>query len=209
VGDSIGSRYEVGEVTRLSSSHVMLVLRGGKLAPEFKESDQSENLPLSIVGNSVPKSRGVGLGRETSSVHLHSPRELDSVSMDDVSTESEHSNTSVLDLSMTEESDSSLIGGSPELSLSKVERIVESYNGVKLLSESLKISLLIALMKEKGQVRIDQHKTSCFVASLKLGSSEIIPFHLQPITSSKRVKNVPCSQKPGWWSEQQREGWEW
>jgi len=141
VGNSLSSGNEVREVTRLSSSHVMLVARGGKLGPKLKESDQSENLPLSIISNSLPKSRGVGLRREGGSVHLHCPWELDSVSMNDVSYESKHSNTSVLDLSMTEESDGSLVGGTPELGLSKVKRIVESYDRVKLLCKSLKISL--------------------------------------------------------------------
>jgi hypothetical protein len=144
VGNSGGSSNEVREVTWLSSSHVMLVVRGGKLGPELKESDKSENLPLSIVRYSIPKSRGVGLRRESSSVHLHCPWELDSVSMYDVSYESKHSNTSVLDLSMTEESDGSLVGGTPELSLSKIKRIVESYDWVKFLSKSLKVSLLKA-----------------------------------------------------------------
>jgi hypothetical protein len=44
---------------------------------------------------------------------------------------------------MTEESNSSLVGCSPEFSLSEVKRIVESYNWVKLLSENLKISLVV------------------------------------------------------------------
>jgi len=141
VGDSIRSRNEVREVTWLSSGHVMLVLRGGKLGPELKESDQSENLPLGIVGNGVPKSRWVGLRWEGSSVHLHGPWELDSVGMYDVSNEGSHGNTSVLDLSMTEESNGGLIGLSPELSLSEVKRIVESYDGVELLGKSLKVGL--------------------------------------------------------------------
>jgi hypothetical protein len=61
--------------------------------------------------------------------------------MYDVTYESEHSNTSVLDLSVTEESDGSFVGSSPEFSLSKVEWIIESNNWVKLLCELLKVSL--------------------------------------------------------------------
>jgi hypothetical protein len=141
VGNSIRTRNEVREVTRLSSSHVMLVVWGGKLGPELEESDQSKDLPLGIVRDSIPKSRGVCLRRERSSIHLHSPREFDSVSMNDVSYESKHSNTSVLDLRMTEVSNCGLVRGSPELSLCEVKRIVESYNGVKLLCHILKISL--------------------------------------------------------------------
>jgi len=47
----------------------------------------------------------------------------------------------VLDLSMTEESNSCLVRGSPELSLCEVKGIVKSYERVKLLCKILKISL--------------------------------------------------------------------
>ena len=119
----------------------MLVVRGGKLTPELKESDESKDLPLGVVSDGVPESRGVGLRGEGGSVHLHGPWELDSVGVDNVSYEGEHGNTSVLDLSMTEESNGGLVGSSPESSLGEVKRIVESNNGVQLLGKSLKISL--------------------------------------------------------------------
>ena len=141
VGNSIRTRNEVREVTRLSSSHVMLVVWGGKLGPELEESDQSKDLPLGIVRDSIPKGRGVGLSRERSSIHLHGPREFDSVSMNDVSYESKHGNTSMLDLRMTEVSNCGFVRGSPELSLCEVKRVVESYNRVKLLCHFLQISL--------------------------------------------------------------------
>ena len=95
VRDSVRSRSEVGVVTGLSSLHVMGVFRGAELGPEFQESNEGENLPLSAVTDTVPKLRGVGSGGERSSIHLHGPWELDSVGVDDVSNEGEHSNTSV------------------------------------------------------------------------------------------------------------------
>ena len=54
---------------------------------------------------------------------------------------STYSNTSVLDLSVTEETNGGLIGLTPELSLGEVQRIIESKNRVQLLGKSLKVSL--------------------------------------------------------------------
>ena len=99
-------------------------------------------MPLGIFRDGVPKSRWVGLGWECSSVHLHGPWEFKSVSMDNVTNEGKHGNTSVLDFSMTKESNGGLVRGSPEFSFSKVKRIVESYDRVKLLGKNLKVSLL-------------------------------------------------------------------
>jgi len=141
VRDSFWSSNEVREVTWLSSGHVMLVARGGKLTPEFKEGDEAEDLPLGIIRYGIPKSRWVGLRWEWGSIHLHGPWEFDSVSMNNVSYEGKHGNTSVLDLGVTEESNGGLVGGSPEFSLGEVERIIESNNRVELLGKCLKVSL--------------------------------------------------------------------
>ena len=141
VRNSLWSSYEVRVVTWLSSGHVMLVVWGGKFRPEFKEGDEGEDLPLGRVRYGIPKFRWVGSLWEWSSVHLHGPWEGDSVGMNNVSNEGEHGNTSVLDLSMTEESDGGLVGGTPELSLGKVKRIVESYDWVKSLGKNLKVGL--------------------------------------------------------------------
>jgi hypothetical protein len=79
VRDAIRSGNKVWVVSRDSTSHVMLVVRGGKLAPEFEESDSGEDLPLGVLGDIVPKGRWVCVGWEGGSVHLHGPWELDSV----------------------------------------------------------------------------------------------------------------------------------
>jgi len=42
---------------------------------------------------------------------------------------------------VSQEADGGLVGGAPELSLGKVERIIEANDGVELLGESLKVSL--------------------------------------------------------------------
>lgn len=95
--DRVGKvdNIEVREVTRLSSSHVVLVVVSANLGPGFQEKDESEDLPLGVIRDSIPDSRGVVALREGSSVHHHRPWEFDSVGVDDVSDESEHSNTSV------------------------------------------------------------------------------------------------------------------
>ena len=143
VGDSAGVRSgdEVGEVTGLATGHVMLVSISRKLGPELKEGDQGENLPLGGVTDGIPKGRGVGLAGERGSVHLHGPGELDTISVDNVSDEGEHGNTAVLDLGVSQEADGGLVSSTPELSLGKVERIIEANDGVELLGESLKVSL--------------------------------------------------------------------
>ena len=141
VRDAIGTRGEVGEVTGLATGHVVLVVGGGELGPELEEANEGKDLPLGIVRDGVPESRGVGLAGEGSAVHLHGPGELDAVGVDDVSDEGEHGNTAVLDLGMSEEANGGLIGGAPELSLSEVEGIVEANDRVELLGKGLKIGL--------------------------------------------------------------------
>jgi hypothetical protein len=61
--------------------------------------------------------------------------------MDDVADEGEHGNTAVLDLGMSEEANSGLIGGAPELSLGEVEGIIEANDGVELLGKGLEVGL--------------------------------------------------------------------
>ena len=146
VGDALGARNKVGVVTGLSAGHVVLVVTDGQLSPELKEANEAKDLPLGLVRDGVPKSRGVGLGRERGSVHLHGPRELDSVGVDNVSDEGGHGDTAVLDLGMTEETDGGLVGGSPELGLGEVQGIVELDNRVGRGGDGLKVSLYIVVV---------------------------------------------------------------
>ncbi len=93
----VGKRdgVEVREVSRLSSAHVVLVGVSADLTPGFQEKNESEDLPLGGIADLVPEFRWVVVGRESGSVHLHGPWEFDSVGVDNVSDEGEHSNTSV------------------------------------------------------------------------------------------------------------------
>ena len=95
--DRVGKRVgvEVRVVTWLSSSHVVLVGFVTDFTPDFQEGNEAEDLPLGGITDFVPKLRRVGVVRERSSIHLHGPWELDSVGVDNVSNEGEHSNTSV------------------------------------------------------------------------------------------------------------------
>mmetsp|Transcript_34993 Transcript_34993/g.73435 ORF Transcript_34993/g.73435 Transcript_34993/m.73435 type:complete len:251 (+) Transcript_34993:182-934(+) len=132
---------EVGEVTRLSSSHVMLVVVGAEFTPKFQEEDEPEDLPLRVIGDFVPKLRRVVSCWERSSIHHHWPREFDSVGVDNVSNEGKHGNTSVLDLGVTQKPDGLFVGLSPELGFGQVQRIVESNDRVQFLSQCFEVSL--------------------------------------------------------------------
>ena len=61
MGDAIGTRSEVGEVTGLATGHVMLVVGSGEFRPELKEANEGKDLPLGIIRDGIPKGRGVGL----------------------------------------------------------------------------------------------------------------------------------------------------
>ena len=63
------------------------------------------------------------------------------VTLNDVSYKGKHGNTSVLNLGLTKESDGGFISLSPEILIGKGKRIVESYLGVGLLGNGLKVSL--------------------------------------------------------------------
>ena len=89
------STGEVRVVTWLSAGHVVLVVIGGKFTPELKEGNGREDLPLGVFADGIPQGRRVGVVREGTSVHFHGPWEFDSVGVDNVSNEGEHSNTSM------------------------------------------------------------------------------------------------------------------
>jgi len=119
----------------------MFVATYRELTPEFKEGNDTENLPLGIIRNGIPKSRRVGFTGERGSIHLHGPWEFEAVGMCDVTNEGEHSYTSVLDFSVTKETNGGFVALSPEFGVGEVQRIVESNNRVKLLGKNLKVGL--------------------------------------------------------------------
>ena len=60
------------------------------------------------------------------------------VRLNTVSNESSHGNTSVLDLSMTKETNSGVVALTPPLSLGEVEGIVESETGLDLSARAVR-----------------------------------------------------------------------
>jgi len=65
----------------------------------------------------------------------------DEVRLNNVTNESEHSNASVLDLRLTQESDGGLRSHAVEVGLCQVQRVVELYNRVGLLGDGFQVSL--------------------------------------------------------------------
>jgi hypothetical protein len=121
VGDLIRVR-ELGEGTRCSSLHVVSSVG---LREVLQESNEEDDLPLGGIGKGVPLLwGGSGSIREWGAVEGHGPREVDSVGLHDISDEGGHGNTSVLDLSMTQEADGGLGSLSPDGSGSQLKRIV-------------------------------------------------------------------------------------
>mmetsp|Transcript_2468 Transcript_2468/g.5536 ORF Transcript_2468/g.5536 Transcript_2468/m.5536 type:complete len:275 (-) Transcript_2468:531-1355(-) len=142
---------EVGEVTRLSSSHVMLVVVGAEFTPKFQEEDEPEDLPLRVIGDFVPKLRRVVSCWERSSIHHHWPREFDSVGVDNVSNEGKHGNTSVLDFGVSEESDSGIVSLFPEVPGRKTKRIVVLDGRVQVAGQCLQIGLRRLQLSGRGR----------------------------------------------------------
>ena len=82
VRDELGVR-EVGEVTWLSSTHVML---SSSLGEPFEESNKEKNLPLSSIGQSIPLlRRGSCIVRERRSIETGRPGEVKSVGLSNIS----------------------------------------------------------------------------------------------------------------------------
>ena len=81
-------------------------------------------------------------GGEGCSLDGHRPRP-DEVGLDAVSNEGKHSNTSMLDFSMTKETNGRFITLIPEIVRRKTKRIVELDSRVQLLSERFQVSLCL------------------------------------------------------------------
>jgi hypothetical protein len=96
----------------------------------FKESNESKDLQFGRVRDSIP---GFGCGGnlgERSSIQHHWPRPSDLVSVYNVSNESEHSNTSMLDLGFSQESNGRFLTGSPEAGGRKTKRVEARYKRI-------------------------------------------------------------------------------
>lgn len=139
--DSITERSEGWVLSRLAAVGVVRQDSATAFVPKFKGGDDSEDLPLGTKWDGIPLGfRGKIDGRVGGTGHSLRPGEVD-VGLDDVSDESKHSNTAVLDFGLTEPSDGGFFTLVPEVSFAKIHGIVETNLGVQFFSKSLKISL--------------------------------------------------------------------
>ena len=95
----------------------------------LQEANEKDNLPLCSIRESIPLlRRRSSLKGKRSSIKSHWPREVNSVGLDNVTNEGSHSNTSVLNLGMAQESDGSGLVTTPDGSVSQLKRIVVLQN---------------------------------------------------------------------------------
>ena len=110
VRDAVGFA-ELGECTWLSTTHVVGSVG---LREVFQETNEKDDLPLSGIRESVPLLRR-GHGLVDGTIVGSGPREVDSVGLNDVTNEGSHGNTSVLDLSLTQETDTGFLALTPDV----------------------------------------------------------------------------------------------
>lgn len=109
----------------------------------FEESNKSDDLGLGSERKGIPLGRrGEVSGRHHVSLGGEGPWE-DKVALDNVSDESSHGNTSVLDLGLSEESDRFFLVHAVKASGGEVQRIPEFDNGVELTGQSFEVGLWI------------------------------------------------------------------
>ena len=136
-------RSKLRELTWLSSLHVMRLVglgvgKGrGQLAVNLQESNDCQDLVLGLDWKGGPLLwRGQISGRERSPVQLHRPWPVE-IGLDTVSNKGEHSDTSVLNFSMAEETNSGFITSLPKIPRRKSKWIVVLDNGVQLSRKTL------------------------------------------------------------------------
>ena len=138
--DIVTEGLERGVVTGAATTHVvLLVLSTAALVPKLEEAKDKDDLPLGLLGEGIPLRLGaeVGAGELVSGKGV-GPGE-DEVGLDNVSDESSHGDTGVLDLGLTEEANSGLVTLSPEIALGEVEGVPELDDGVEVFGEGLKV----------------------------------------------------------------------
>jgi hypothetical protein len=113
---------ELREGTWGSSTHVV---SSGGLREPLQESNKENDLPLGGSWKSIPLLwRGTGIEWEWCSIRRNWPWEVDSVGLDNVTDESSHGDTSVLNLSLTQKSDGFIVGVAPDSDTGKLKRII-------------------------------------------------------------------------------------
>ena len=140
-----------GEVSGLASLHVVSLAVGGEcvpvLAPALKEADQAEDLQLRRRRKRVPLCRrATGCGNVgVRDLRGETPREVDSVGLDDESDECGHGDTAVLDLRLAQVADRRRLreegAGLVGARLGECQRVPETDDGVEFFGEELELSL--------------------------------------------------------------------
>lgn len=114
---------ELREFTWLASTHVV---SSGGLREPLQESDHEKDLPLGNIREGIPLLwRGTSIIWEWGSIRGDWPWEVCAVGLGDVTDKGKHSNTSMLDLRVTQECDGSLVGVTPDSGAGKLKRVVE------------------------------------------------------------------------------------
>ena len=148
---------ELREGTWVTTSHVVSSVR---LREVLQESNEKDDLPLGDIGEGIPLlRRRSGIRGEWSAIGGKGPRPVDSVGLDDVTNESRHSNTTVLDLGLTQETNAGLIALTPDVDVSQLKRVVVLGAKTKrelILSNHIQSSNIPSPTKEIQYNRIDQ-----------------------------------------------------
>lgn len=114
---------ELREFTWLASTHVV---SSGGLREPLQESDYEKDLPLSNIRKGIPLLwRGTSIIWEWGAIRGDWPWEVCAVGLGDVTNKGKHSNTSMLDLRVTQEGDGILVGVTPDSGAGKLKRVVE------------------------------------------------------------------------------------
>ena len=130
VGDEVFVLAELGELSRLSSAHVM---GPGRLAEPLQETYEEDDLPLGGVGEGVPLLGGGAGELGDVACHVLGAGEVDSVGLDAVTDEGGHGDAGVLYLGVAEEADGGVLGLAPEGGVGQLERVEVAEEGVELL----------------------------------------------------------------------------
>ena len=120
VGDKV-LFVEGRESSWLSSTHVVC---SGRFREKFQESNEKDDLPFGGFGHGIPLFRRGKAITDCDSSSNTGPWEADSVGLNTVSDEGGHSDTSVLDLRVTQETNGGFVGVSPHGSGGQLKRIV-------------------------------------------------------------------------------------
>ena len=125
-GDRVGDHAVFGKGWVLSWNTTTHVVSASGFTEPFQKSNEENDLPLGSIRECIPLFRrgssGVGVGSAT---EISGEGPVNSVGLNNVSDEGGHGNTSVLDLTLTQECDGFVIGVTPDSGGGKLKWIVE------------------------------------------------------------------------------------